>query len=188
MALLNYFPEPNLPAGSTINGYNYHLLTTAQSNSTQAGIRYNRSLGANAAQPGARGGSGGGRRGGSQTQGLRQSINLNYNWSHSASDLVTLIPDLGGKSASDFDSVQAGYTVGYHRFTSISNVNWNRGSSHTINFFTNTSNNPAATVGVTVPNNVPLNYGVPDISLSNGIQGLSETQPSFSISQTISFS
>jgi trimeric autotransporter adhesin len=39
-----------------------------------------------------------------------------------------------------------------------------------------------------VPNNVPLNYGMPDISLSNGIQGLSETQPSFSISQTISFS
>jgi hypothetical protein len=186
-ALLNYFPEPNLPAGTTINGYNYHLLTTAQSNSTQAGVRYNRSLGANATQPGVRGGSGGGRRGGSQTQGLRQSINLNYNWSRSASDLVNLIPDLGGKSTSDSDSVQAGYTVGYHRFTSISNVNWNRSSSHTVNFFTDTSNNPAATVGVNVPNNVPLNYGVPDISLSNGIQGLSETQPSFSIAQTISF-
>jgi hypothetical protein len=187
-ALLNYFPEPNLPAGSTINGYNYHLLTTAQSNSTQAGIRYNRSLGKNATQPGGRGGSGGGRRGGSQTQGLRQSINLNYNWSHSASDLVNLIPDLGGKNASDSDSVQAGYTVGYHRFTSISNLNWNRSSSHTINFFTNTTNNPAATAGLNVPNNVPLNYGVPDISLSNGIEGLSETQPSFSIAQTISFS
>ena len=51
----SYFPEPNLPAGSTINGYNYHLLTTAQSNTTQAGIRYNRSLGANATQPGGRG-------------------------------------------------------------------------------------------------------------------------------------
>ena len=35
---------------------------------------------------------------------------------------------------------------------------------------------------------MPLNYGVPDISLSNGIQGLSETQPSFSIAQTIAFS
>jgi carboxypeptidase family protein len=187
-ALLSYFPEPNLPAGSTINGYNYHLLTTAQSNSTQAGIRYNRSLGANATQPGGRGGSGGGRRGGSQTQGLRQSINLNYNWSHSASDLVNLIPDLGGKSASSSYSLQAGYTVGYHRFTSISNVNWNRSNSHTINFFTNTTNNPAATADITVPNNVPLNYGIPDISLSNGIQGLSETQPSFSIAQTIAFS
>jgi hypothetical protein len=188
-ALLNYFPEPNLPAGSTINGYNYHLLTTAQSNSTQAGVRYNRSLGANATQPGGRGASGGGRRGGSQTQGLRQSINLNYNWSHSALDLVNLFPDLGGKSASDSDSVQAGYTVGYHRFTSILNVNWNRSNSHTINFFTNTTDNPATDAGIVVPNsNDALNHGLPNISLSNGIQGLSETQPSFSISQTISFS
>jgi hypothetical protein len=187
-ALLNYFPEPNLPAGSTVNGYNYHLLTTAQSNTTQAGIRYNRSLGANATQPGGRGGFSGGHGGGSQNQGLRQSINLNYNWSHSASDLVNLFPDLGGKSASSSYSLQAGYTVGYHRFTSISNVNWNRSDSQTTNFFTDTTNNPAAAAGVTLPNNVPLNFGIPDISLSNGIQGLSETQPSFSIAQTISFS
>ena len=188
-ALLDYFPQPNLPAGSTVNGYNYHLLTTSQTNSTQAGIRYNRSLGANATQPGARGGGGGGgRRGGSATQGLRQSVNLNYNWSHSASDLVSLFPNLGGKSASSSYSLQTGYTVGYHRFTSISNVNWNRSDSQTTNFFTDTTNNPAVAAGLAVPNNVPLNYGVPDISLSNGIQGLSETEPSFSIAQTISFS
>ena len=163
MALLNYFPAPNLPAGSTINGYNYHLLTTAQSNSTQAGIRYNRSLGANATQPGGRGGfaSGGGRRGGTQNQGLRQSINLNYNWSHSASDLVSLFPDLGGKSASSSYSLQAGYTVGYHRFTSISNVNWNRSNSHTTNFFTDTTNNPAAAASLTIPNNCPSTTAFP---------------------------
>ncbi|HVN93361.1 MAG TPA: carboxypeptidase-like regulatory domain-containing protein [Terracidiphilus sp.] len=185
-ALLNYFPQPNLPAGSTINGYNYHLLTTGQSNSTNASVRYNRSLGPNATQPGGRGG----RRGGSATQGLRQSINLNYNWSHSAADLVNLFPDLGGNSASTSNSLQAGYTVGYHRFTSISNVRWNRSSSQTTNFFTNTTNNPDANAiaPVAVPNPVPLNYGLPDISLSNGIEGLSETQPSFSIGQTISFS
>lgn len=189
MALLNYFPEPNLPAGSTVNGYNYHLLTTGQSNSTQAGIRYNRSLGANARQPSGRGGiAGGGRRGGSATQGLRQSINLNYNWSHSASDLVNLFPDLGGSSASTSNSLQAGYTVGYHRFTSISNVSWNRSNANTANFFTNTANNPAAVVNPGLPNDVPLNYGLPDVSLSNGFQGLNETQPSFSISQTISYS
>ncbi len=187
-ALLKYFPEPNLPAGSTINGYNYHLLTTGQTNSTNGGVRYNRSLGANATQPGGRGGFGGfGRRGGSANQGLRQSINLNYNQGHNASDQVNIIPQLGGKSASNSYSLQAGYTVGYHRFTSISNVNWNRSNSSTTNFFTSTSINPAAAAGVNVPNNVALNYGVPAISLSNGIQGLTESQPSFSISQTISF-
>ncbi len=179
-----------MPNGETVNGYNYHVITTAQSNSTNAGVRYNRSLGANATQPGGRGGfgGGGGRRGGSQNQGLRQSINFNYNQGHSASDIVNFIPELGGKSASNSYSLQAGYTVGYHRFTSIFNANWNRSNSHTINFFTNTTNNPALADGINVPNNVPLNYGVPTISLSNGIQGLSDTQPSFSISQTISFS
>ena len=101
---------------------------------------------------------------------------------------MNLIPDLGGKSASSSYSLQAGYTVGYHRFTSISNVNWNRSNSRTTNFFTETTNNPAAAADITVPNNVPLNYGIPDISLSNGIQGLSETQPSFSIAQTIALS
>ena len=43
-ALLNYIPEPNLPGDTQ----NFHLLTTAQSNSTQAGVRYMRSFGANA--------------------------------------------------------------------------------------------------------------------------------------------
>ena len=134
-----------------------------------------------------RGGFGGGRRN-QQNQGLRQSISLNYNWSHSASDLVNLIPELGGKSASSSYALQAGYTVGYHKVTSIFNSNWNRSNSHTINFFTDTATDPAATAGIAIPNDVALNHGVPAISLSNGIQGLSETQPSFSISQTISFS
>ena len=55
VALLKYIPEPNL-SGDT---QNYHLLTTAQSNTTQAGVRYMRSLGANATPFGFGGGSGG---------------------------------------------------------------------------------------------------------------------------------
>jgi hypothetical protein len=188
-ALMQMFPQPNLSAASALK-YNYHLLTTAQSNSTQAGIRYNRSIGKNATQPGGggrRGGSGGGGGRRSTNQGLRQSINFNYNWSHSASDIVNFIPELGGKSASDSDSLQAGYTLGYHRITSIFNSNWNRSNSHTTNFFTNTSNNIAATDGINLPNNVPLNYGLPSIQLSE-FNGLSQTQPNFSLSQTISVS
>jgi hypothetical protein len=187
-ALLAYYPKPNIAGTSVVNNYNYHLLTTAQSNSTQAGVRYMRSLGANAGRMGPFGGFGGGRRGNSSAnQGLRQSINLNYNWSHSASDSVNVIPVLGGKTASDSDSVQAGYTVGYHRFTSISNANWNRSNSHSTNFFTNTGDDPAAAAGLIIPNEDPLNYGLPQINLSN-LTGLSEKEPSFSISQTISFS
>jgi len=175
-----YFPEPNLVAG--INGYNYHLLTTAQSNSTQAGLRYMRSLGKNASLLG-NGRSG--RR--TQNQGLRQSINANYNWSHSASDNVNISPQLGGKSSSDSDSVQAGYTLGYRKFTNILNANWNRSNSRATNFFTDTTNDVASTLCIGLPDSNPLNYGVPNIVLNN-YSGLSQQQPSFAISQTISLS
>ncbi len=185
-ALLNYFPQPNLTGGSVVSNYNYHLLTTAQSNTTQFGVRYMRALGANATLLGGGRGGGGGRRSQNQNQGLRQSINFNYNWTHSASDHVNFVPQLGGKSASESNAVQAGYTIGYHKVTNVFNVSWNRSNSNTTNFFTNTSNDVAAhTLGITVPNDVPLNYGVPGINL-NQFDGLSETQPSFSISQTIS--
>jgi trimeric autotransporter adhesin len=182
-----FYPEPNLtPTGGL--PYNYHLLTTAQSNLTNGGIRYNRSFGANATQPGGRGFGGGGRRGGqAANQGLRQSLNINYNQSHSASDNVPIFPELGGKTASNSYSLQAGYTVGYHRITSIFNSSWNRSNSNATNFFTDTVSNVAANNGIAVPNDVPLNYGIPSIQL-NQFTGLSQQQPSFSIGQTISAS
>jgi hypothetical protein len=181
-ALLNFYPQPN------VNGtQNYHLLTTAQTNKTQAGVRYNRSLGANATQPGGR--VGGGRR--NQNQGLRQSINFNYNWAHSAADSVNLIPQLGGKTSSDSDSVQAGYTVGYHKVTSIFTAGWNRSNAQTTNFFTNAAD-VATENGILGPNGSalnasPLNYGLPSVTISD-LTGLSQQQPNFSLSQTVSLS
>jgi trimeric autotransporter adhesin len=187
-ALLQYFPEPNLPGVIQ----NYHLLSTAQSNTTQAGARYMRSIGSNASPLGlgGRGGGGSGRRS-QQSQGLRQSVNFNYNWAHTAADKVNVFPQLGGKTSSDSNSVQAGYTIGYHRMTSIFNTSWNRSSSQAINFFTNTTD-IATDLGILGPdgtplNTSPLNYGLPSVELSN-IQGLSEQQPSFSLAQTISAS
>jgi len=181
-------PMPNLTGASALK-YNYHLLTTGQSNSTQAGVRYNRSFGANAGQfRGGRGGFGGfGRR--SQNQGLRQSINFNFNTSRAAADVINFIPVLGGKTASDSYSLQAGYTVGYHRFTSIFNSNWNRSNSHGTNYFTDTTNDIAGSYGIALPSGVavPLNYGLPNIQLSE-FTGLSQQQPSFAIAQTISAS
>jgi hypothetical protein len=177
-------PEPNLTGANALH-YNYHLLTTGQSNSTQAGIRYNRSFGANAGQ--FRGGRFGGFGRRSQNTGLRQSINFNFNTSRSAADVISYVPILDGKTASDSYSLQAGYTVGYHRFTSIFNSNWNRSNSHATNFFTNTADDVASTYGISVPNQVALNYGLPNIQLSE-YNGISEQQPSFSIAQTLSVS
>ncbi len=189
-ALLQYMPEPNLPGDTQ----NYHLLTTAQSNTTQAGIRYMRSIGANPSPFGAfggRGGGGGGGRAAQQSQGLRQSVNVNYNWSHTATDNVNIFPQLGGKTASDADSLQAGYTLGYKKLTSITNGGWNRSDSQATNFFTN-GTDVATQVGVLGPGGNPLNpsalnYGLPSITLSS-FTGLTQQQPDFSIAQTISLS
>lgn len=183
LALLSYIPEPNLP-GET---QNYHLLTTAQSNSTRAGVRYMRGIGANATPFGF--GGRGGRR--SQSPGLRQSVNFNYNWAHSASDNVNILPILGGKTASDSYSLQAGYTIGYRKLTSIFNANWNRNNARTTNFFTSGADIATQSgilgPGGTALNASPLNYGVPSVTLST-FTGISEVQPSFLIQQTISLS
>ncbi|MBS1805098.1 MAG: TonB-dependent receptor [Acidobacteria bacterium] len=193
-ALLAYFPEPNIQGAIQ----NYHLLSTEQSNATQAGARYMRSFGANGSPFGmggrGGGGGGGGRRGAlaSQTnRGLRQSMNANWNWSHSASDNVNLFPQLGGKTASDSQSLQAGYTVGYHRLTSIFNANWNRSNNHTTNNFTN-GPDIETQLGILGPDGsalsaTPLNYGLPSVQLSD-IAGLNEQQPRFAITQTIAVS
>ncbi|MGA8089908.1 MAG: TonB-dependent receptor [Terracidiphilus sp.] len=183
-ALLKYFPEPNIP--NSIQ--NYHLLSTEQSNSTQAGIRYMRSIGANASPFGMGGRGGGGGRRAQQSQGLRQSVNANYNWSHSASDNVNLFPQLGGKTASNSYSLQAGYTLGYKKFTNIFNVNWNRSDSNVINFFTN-GPDIETQLGILGPdgdplNSTPLNYGLPSVVLSD-ISGLNEQQPRVAVAQTI---
>ena len=185
-ALLQYFPEPNIP--NSIQ--NYHLLTTAQTNATQAGIRYMRSIGANASPFGLGGrGFGGGRA--QPSQGLRQSVNANFNWSHNAADNVNLFPQLGGKTASTSRSLQVGYTLGYHKFTNIFNVSWNRADSQATNFFTN-GPDVETQLGILGASGAPLNstalnYGLPSIQLSD-IAGLNEAQPKVALQQTISVS
>ena len=189
--LLAFFPLPNLP--DTTNGgepYNYYYASTAQSNSTQAGLRYMRGIGANATMPTGRGGGGGGRRS-QQNQGLRQSVNANANWSHSASDNLNIFPRLGGKQFSDSYSLQTGYSLGYRRMNNNLQAGWNRTRSQATNFFTGTAENVADEIGIKGPgesvlNSDPLNYGVPNVVLGGFSAGLSEQQPSFRIQQTLS--
>ena len=151
--LLTYYPLPNLSNNS--EDYNYYFGSTAQSNTTQAGVRYIRSLGANSSLPTGRGG-GGGRRNSTQSQGLRQSVNANYNWSHSASDNLNIFPELGGKTGADNYSLQVGYSLGYHRMNNNLTLGWNRTDGHVNNFFTN-QQDVATEIGVLGPGGAPLN-------------------------------
>ena len=179
-ALLQYVPLPNLPG----QFQNYRELSTEQTNTTTIGARliHNFGSGGNTAALRnfirARLGQG-------STQ-LTQSVNGNFNYSHSASDMLNIFPGLGGKSQTHQYSLQAGYTVSKNRLTDIFNVNWNRTNSQTTNYFTGTTN-AAGQIGLGgLPTNPDL-YGLPDVTL-NQFTSLSEQQPTFQVNQTIALS
>ena len=195
LALLQYYPAPNLPVNA--QGYNYETISNAGNNVVAANARYVRTIGGAAGSPFAMfgGGGGGGRRGG-RTNGpatLQQNINIGFNYSHQASDQRNIFLLLGGASESDGNQLNAGYTVSYGRLSNHATLSWNRLNTQTRNYFTNTANDPTASAGLTIPNRSggfadPNFYnGLPALNISN-FAGLSNATPSQIINQTISFS
>jgi trimeric autotransporter adhesin len=179
-ALLNYVPLPNLPG----QFQNYRQLTTAESNTTTVGLRLIHNFGSGGNQAAMRNfirqftGQG-------NTK-LTQNINVNFNYSHAASDNLDIFPGLGGKSQTHQYSVQAGYTVSKGHLTDIFNSTWNRTGSQVRNYFTNTTD-AADQIGLAgLPTN-PLLYGLPNVTL-NQFTSLSEQQPNFQTNQTIGLS
>jgi hypothetical protein len=180
-ALLGYVPLPNL---TTTNRQNYHRLTTATTNTTTVGARYMRSLGAGTATSNMIR-----QFTGASSPGLHQSINANFNYSHSATDEVNLFPELGGKQQTHQYSLQLGYTLGIKRLTNNFTANLNRTNSELSNLFTN-EQDIAKDLGINVLSGAaanPLNYGLPNVTLVQ-FSGLNEEQPNFQVNQTIGVS
>ncbi len=192
MALLNFYPAPNVPNSGPLN--NYQTVTNAGQNGTQASLRYVRNFGQTPSF--GRGGAGGGRRqpGANAPKTLRQNINFNGSYSHTASDQRNIFLPLGGKTSSTGYGVSAGYTIGYGRLTNNASLNWNRSHAMTENYFTNGVANPALNAGVLVGNSTiqsnPFYYGVPSLSFggATAFTGMTNSSPSEVINQTISFS
>ncbi len=185
LALLNYYPAPNVPNAGPRN--NYQTVTNAGQNSTSAALRYVRNFG--------QGGFGMGRRQAANApKALRQNINFNGSYSHSATDSRNIFLPLGGTTASDGYGLTAAYTIGYGKLTNNASINWNRSHAMTENYFTNGLTNPGLQAGVLVGNSTiqsnQFYYGVPTISFggSNAFTGLTNTAPNDTINQTISFS
>jgi hypothetical protein len=181
-ALLGYLPPPNLP-GTT---QNYHTLTTAQTNMTTVGTRWVRNLGQS---------------GGTQvpaflaqfmnTKGLRQNINANFNYTHTATDNVNIFPELGGKQQTTQYSLTLGYSIGAGKLTNNFSIGWNRSDAQTTNYFTGIAD-VATQSGILGPggtsiNSDALNFGLPNVVFSQ-FNGFNETQPNFRLNQTFSFS
>ncbi|MGC9198022.1 MAG: TonB-dependent receptor [Acidobacteriaceae bacterium] len=187
LALLQYYPAPNIPTNA--EGYNYETISNEGNNQIAINTRYVRTLGGNGGSPFAFWMQ----RGANLPVSLRQNINLAYHYSHSASDERNIFLPLGGTTATDGNLLSVGYMIGYGRFSSHATVTWNRLSTQTQNYFTNTSNDPSTTVGVTVPNfgggltAAKFYNGLPMLNISN-FATLSNTTPSLLINQAISFS
>lgn len=187
LALLQYYPAPNIPLNA--QGYNYETISNAGNNQIAVNTRYVRTIG----------GGGGSpfqffsRRNENLPATLRQNINVGYNYSHSASDERNIFLPLGGTSESDGNALSAGYTVSYGRLSNHATGTWNRMSTETRNYFTDTANDPTVTAGLTIPNmgggfaDTRFYNGLPSLNISN-FAGLSNTTPNELINQTISFS
>jgi len=183
-ALLNFYPAPNVPGASLRN--NYQTVTNAGQNSTSAALRFVRNFGQNS-------GFGMGRRPAANApKTLRQNINFNGSYSHSASDLRNIFLPLGGATVSNGYGVTAGYTIGYGRFTNNASVNWNRSRAEQRNYFTDGNSDPIAGTGIEIPKPVigaepGIYYGVPSLTIAS-FTGLTQTAANNLVNQTISFS
>ncbi|HEY0262980.1 MAG TPA: TonB-dependent receptor [Granulicella sp.] len=190
LSLLNFYPAPNI-ATTGSQGYNYQTITSAQSNQTQVSLRFVQNIGQMPQRGGggARRGAGGGQT--SSARSLRQNINFNGSYSHSASDSPNIFLPLSGASESTGYGVTIGYTIGYGRLTNNASLNWNRSNATTRNLMTNGASNPTVDAGILVGSAAiqsnPFNYGVPALTFS-GFTGMRQTSPNEAINQTISFS
>ncbi len=178
-ALLAYVPLPNLPGTAR----NYQRLTSAQDNTTLVGLRFIHSFGSSGGSP-LRGLI---RQYMGMSQGLQQNIHVNFNYSHAASDNLSLFPGFGGKTQTHSRSLELGYTLSEGRLSNNLTLDWNRSTSDVVNDYTDATD-IANTLGIhifdgTAPN--PLTYGLPNATL-NQFSSLSEQQPSFQTNQTIS--
>lgn len=185
-ALLQYYPDPNI-AVTGRQGYNYQTITTAGNNAATAALRFVRNFGQN-------NGFGRGQQRTQRSNGpatLRQNINFNGSYSHTAADNRNVFLPLGGAMETDGYGVTAGYTIGYGRLTNNASVNWNRSHAVSRNYFTNMSD-PLVGTGISIPKPVigsdpGIYYGLPSVSIAN-FTGLSQALPNDAINQTISFS
>ncbi|HZY62005.1 MAG TPA: TonB-dependent receptor [Edaphobacter sp.] len=183
LALLNYYPAPNVPNAGALN--NYQTVTNAGQNSTSISLRYVRNFG--------QGGFGGFRRPAANApKTLRQNINFGGSYAHSAKDTPNIFLPLGGATLSDGYNIRAGYSVGYGAWTNNISLGWNRSHATNRNYFTNGSSDPLSTTGISIPKPTiaatpGIYYGIPSLTIS-GFTGLREVAPSDSINQTISVS
>jgi hypothetical protein len=199
LKVLQYYPHCNVSANCDTTlptNDNYQTITNGGSNSITLNSRYVRTLGAGPAM--GRFSSGGNPRSQrgqntNQPPALHQNINIGYNFSHTAQDNRNIFLPLGGATENTGNSLNLGYVISYGRLSNNASVSWNRSNAETRNYFTNSTTDPNAVAGLNVPTQTG-NLANPNFynglaTFNFGIfNQISNTAPSNTISQTISYS
>lgn len=181
-ALLNYFPEPNLP-GLT---QNFHYITSATTDTDSISFRliHNFVPGANGPimiGPGGGGFGGGGGRGGG-TRRPRNNLNVGFNWSRSKAETIGALPALAGNTNTQGWNGTAGWIYGKGKATNTLRFAYNHNRVSTTNLYSGITD-VAGNAGITGISTDPFNWGLPGIA-STSFTALSSPVPSRELDQT----
>jgi hypothetical protein len=181
-ALLQYIPQPNIPA--TASGQNFQYLTSAASSSDAVILRLVHNFGSSAG-PGFGPPGGGGRGGGRRRQ---NNINFGLNWARTSANIVNPFPSLAGGTGTQGLNASAGWTYSKNRMTNMLRVNYNHNHVSTTNLYSGVTDVAGAGgAGITGISNTPFDWGLPGISFTS-FGGLSDPTPRRELDQTYTFS
>ena len=181
-ALLRFIPLPNLDG----TNQNYHTVSTIPSSGDTLNLRVTHNFTPAAVggggRGGGRGGGGGGRaaggRGGRGQAQTGTSVNMTaqLQYRRTDTDILNVLPQLGGHSASRSLAVPVSFNIRHKRTMHTLNVNFSSTSSTTANHFGGVEN-VAGGAGITGVSLDPFDYGISSLSFA-GLQGLRDVTPS----------
>jgi trimeric autotransporter adhesin len=182
--LMGFIPLPNVP-GTSNNGKNYHVSTTATSSSDAFSLRLQQNLSPTVQANGrggfqGRGGGGGfgGGRGGFGGRGGGRGTNINLQaqlqYRRNETEALNVFPNLGSRTTSTSVAMPITVNVVKNRFVNNFTVNVTHSSSETTNSFANVQN-VGGSAGIAYPTGAstsPQYWGVPSLSFAGGLTGV----------------
>jgi trimeric autotransporter adhesin len=169
-ALLNFFPQPNLPGSSK----NFHFVTATTNNLDDLNLRVVRTFGKATLRQ--RRGAGGG----------RNNLNVGFHYHSTENNLTNFYPTLGGTTAVRSFDIPVGYVRSFGKLTNNLRFDFNRNRIRTQNLYA-FNTNVAGLAGVTGVSTNPQDWGVPNL-LFTDITGINDVSPLLRRDQTFTFS
>jgi hypothetical protein len=169
--LLQYIPCPNLPG----DFQNFHLVTSATSDSDDLNVRVNHTLGAAPA---------GGRRG--RRGAPRNNLTFGFHYHGSSVNLTNPFPSVGGSTGVRSFDVPIAYVRSIGKLTNTVRFDFNRSRTRTQNLYA-FLNDVDAGLGITGVSTNPFDWGLPNLSFGD-LSGLQDVNPQLLRNQTYTFS